>query len=36
MRVRNAGVCVVLALLAPVQERPAAAAASCESLVSLR
>ena len=36
MRVRHAGVCVVLALLAPAQGRPAAAPASCESLASLR
>jgi feruloyl esterase len=33
---RVAGVFVVLALLAPAQERPAAAPASCESLTSLR
>lgn len=33
---RVVGVCVVLALLAPVQERPAAAPASCDSLASLR
>ncbi len=32
---RVAGVCFVLALLAPAQERPSAAAASCESLASL-
>jgi len=35
MHFRHAGVCVVLALLMPVQERAAAAAASCESLVSV-
>ena len=33
---RVAGVFVVLTLLAPAQERPAAAPASCESLASLR
>ena len=33
---RVAGVTVLLALLAPVQQRPAAAPASCESLSSLR
>ena len=32
---RVAGVCFVLTLLAPAQERPSAAAASCESLASL-
>jgi feruloyl esterase len=32
MRVRHAAVCVVLALLIPVQDRPAAATASCTSL----
>ena len=36
MRVRHAGIGVVLALLAPAQGRPAAAPASCESLTSLR
>jgi feruloyl esterase len=36
MRVSHAGVFVALALLVPVQERPEAAAASCESLSSLR
>jgi len=34
--VRVAGVCVILALLAPVQDRLNAAPAACESLVSLR
>ena len=35
MRFAHAGVWVVLPLLIPVQERPAAAAVSCESLASL-
>jgi feruloyl esterase len=36
MRFAHVGVCVALALLVLVQARPAAAAASCESLASLR
>ena len=35
MRCTHAGVCVVLALLVPAQNRPAAAAASCTSLAAL-
>ena len=36
MRARHAGICVVLALIAPVQQRIAAAPVSCESLSSLK